>query len=121
MLRPAPKPKHRKKASKKHRGDFPKSVRDEIYQHYNYQCYLCMSPATEIHHVHLRSRSGRGVFENGCPLCTTCHQKAHHKPEVLRAIKEDYVRRYGADHFKDERDKLEEAEWEYAKKLAEER
>lgn len=100
-----PKPIHKRRVPKKgNRGNFSRSVRNQVYERDNGQCRQCGAKGEEIHHVYFKSRGGRGVFTNGLTLCHSCHRKVHMSAENTQYWIDRFTEEYGEDFYKDEWD-----------------
>ena len=101
-----PKPKHKRRIPKQSkRNEFSPKTRNKILEKDNYQCQMCKGKGEEIHHVFLKSRGGRGVFENGLTLCHNCHRKVHDDNELIEYWIDVFTDRYGWGFWMDEYDK----------------
>lgn len=50
-------------------------VRNQVLERDNYKCVVCGKPATQVHHIHLRSKRKDLLYEinNLISLCSKCH------------------------------------------------
>lgn len=50
-------------------------VRNQILERDNFKCIICGKPATQVHHIHLRSKRKDLIYEknNLVSLCNKCH------------------------------------------------
>lgn len=50
-------------------------VRNQVLERDNYKCVVCRKPATQVHHIHLRSKRKDLLYEmnNLISLCSKCH------------------------------------------------
>lgn len=50
-------------------------VRNQILERDNFKCIVCGKPATQVHHIHLRSKRKDLIYEknNLVSLCDRCH------------------------------------------------
>ena len=50
-------------------------VRNQILERDNFKCVVCGKPATQVHHIHLRSKRKDLMYEknNLVSLCSKCH------------------------------------------------
>lgn len=50
-------------------------VRNQILERDNFKCVVCGKPATQVHHIHLRSKRKDLMYEknNLISLCDRCH------------------------------------------------
>ncbi|MBR2240020.1 MAG: HNH endonuclease [Bacilli bacterium] len=50
-------------------------VRNQILERDNFKCIVCGKPATQVHHIHLRSKRKDLIYEknNLVSLCDKCH------------------------------------------------
>lgn len=105
MIRAVPKPRHvRRIPTKAKRGNFSKDTRQKILLRDNGLCRVCGRIATQIHHVHPRSRSGRGVYTNGMSTCNSCHMEIHRDNDKLRYWQNVFRKEYGERYYEDEWD-----------------
>ena len=51
------------------------NIRNQILERDNYKCIVCGKPATQVHHIHLRSKRKDLIYEkhNLVSLCSKCH------------------------------------------------
>lgn len=104
-VRCVPKPNHKRNNPKRgDRSKFSKMVRDQVKEHFNNQCQMCLGKGIHLHHVYLRSNGGRGVFTNALLLCNSCHKQVHADDKLLRHWKEVYRKKYGPLYFMDSDD-----------------
>lgn len=61
-------------------------VRNQILERDNFKCVVCGKPATQVHHIHLRSKRKDLLYEvnNLVSLCSKCH--AHQSEENLEWV-----------------------------------
>lgn len=61
-------------------------VRNQILERDDYKCVICGKPATQVHHIHLRSKRKDLMYEknNLVSLCSKCHQ--HQSEENLKYV-----------------------------------
>lgn len=105
MLRPVPKPNHKRSKPKRlNRNKFAKKVRQEILERDNYTCQQCGGIGEHIHHVKYRAQGGRGVFTNGLTLCNECHTLVHKNKDLSDKWESIFIERYGENFYKDEWD-----------------
>ncbi len=98
---------HQKTPSRAKRAEFPHSVVEELKNESDGLCQVCfVSRGTQTHHIMPRSRSGRGVKENGLRVCNYCHKMIHEKTSVLNKYIELQREKYGDYFWYDELDKL---------------
>jgi hypothetical protein len=90
------------------RGEFPTKVRKQIIDDQGGQCQICGRLTTHIHHVMPRGRGGRGVYTNGLLACDNCHIPKIHEGPFLQYYIDLFIKRFGADFYKDEWDKESE-------------
>lgn len=50
-------------------------VRNQVLERDNYKCVVCGKPATQVHHIHLRSKRKDLLYEmnNLVSVCSKCH------------------------------------------------
>lgn len=66
-------------------------------------CVICGAPATEVHHILPRGRSGTSELKNLACLCRYCHENLAHgvfakeTKKKLEAIIEERTKRYEAN------------------------
>ncbi|WP_057766720.1 HNH endonuclease [Cytobacillus praedii] len=103
---PVAKPSYSRRVKKRgDRNKFSKYVRDQIKDHFEDTCQMCMGRGCHIHHVQPKgSGKGRGVFTNGLLLCNECHKKVHADDALLRYWKKVFRKKYGPLYFMDEED-----------------
>ncbi len=102
---PVPKPTYKRKAAKRgDRNKFSKYVRDQIKDHFEDTCQMCLGRGIHIHHVKFRSQGGRGVFSNGLLLCNSCHKLIHLNNELAKHWREVFKKKYGPLYFMDAED-----------------
>lgn len=100
-----PKPNFKRRIPKASiRNEFKPKIRMKIMSDYDGNCAGCGCPANQIHHVMPRSRSGRGVYTNGMPVCNTCHTFIHNNNKYLSHFIKLHTKKYGEDFYKDEWD-----------------
>ena len=70
------------------------------------KCRECPKPATDPHHVVLRSQRGDDVEDNIVPLCFRCHRSYHDgktsirlKPREISYVFEKVGRNYGIEYM----------------------
>lgn len=69
-----------------------------------YECELCGSPATDIHHIYCKGMGGsksKDVIENLMALCRTCHieygdKKQHY--DLLSSRHKEFMELYGVPY-----------------------
>lgn len=105
-VRAVPKPSHNRKAPKRgKRSEFPKKVKDEVFEKNGGLCEICgHRPISDFHHVKNRSQGGRGVITNCSGLCHGCHHVVTVNIPAQVALQKAYIERYGEDYYKDEWD-----------------
>jgi hypothetical protein len=86
------------------RSKFSKMVRDKVKGDCNNECQMCFGKGIHLHHVHLRSAGGRGVYTNSLLVCNSCHKQIHADDALLRHWKEVYRKKYGPLYFMDQED-----------------
>jgi len=61
-------------------------VRNQVLERDNHKCVVCGKPATQVHHIHLRSKRKDLVYEinNLVSLCNHCHN--HQSDEGLEKV-----------------------------------
>lgn len=102
---PVPKKTYKKrKPSRKKRGEFSKETTSKILEKFENKCGVCGGIPTEIHHVMYKSRGGRGVLENGMPVCQQCHFEIHQNKKLSDFWIWLFESKYGPDFYKDEYD-----------------
>jgi len=100
-----PKPNFkRSKPTRKHRNNFSKKVREQIYERDNGCCRNCGGIGTEIHHVIFRSQGGRGVYTNGLLVCHYCHRRIHDHKILANKWVFLFEQEYGKNFHEDEWD-----------------
>ena|SRR5690625_3432660 len=105
MIRPVPKPRHkRRKPSLKKRGEFSKVTKEKIYKRDGGLCVVCFKKADDFHHVKYKTQNGRGVFTNGVCLCRKCHDKAHSYKDLRKNLEQMMIDKYGDRYWADEWD-----------------
>ena len=59
---------------------FPAHLRKAIIVRDGGACIKCGAPAswTQVHHIEHWSRGGETNLDNGCLVCTSCHDDIHH-------------------------------------------
>lgn len=67
-------------------------VRTKVLERDNYKCVVCGKPATQVHHIHLRSKR-RDLMYEMCNLVSLCNRHHNHQSkdgleEVNRRIAE---------------------------------
>ena len=67
-------------------------VRTKVLERDNYKCVVCGKPATQVHHIHLRSKR-RDLMYEMCNLVSLCNRHHNHQSkdgleEVNRCIAE---------------------------------
>lgn len=67
-------------------------VRTKVLERDNYKCVVCGKPATQVHHIHLRSKRRDLIYEM-CNLVSLCDRHHNHQSkdgleEVNRRIAE---------------------------------
>ena len=67
-------------------------VRTKVLERDNYKCVVCGKPATQVHHIHLRSKK-RDLMYEMCNLVSLCDRHHNHQSkdgleEVNRRIAE---------------------------------
>ena len=67
---------------------FPESVAREIKRRAHFQCCLCKAIGIEIHHIIPQAERGPDAFENGAPLCPSCHETYGANPTKRKFIRE---------------------------------
>ena len=80
-----------KKQNNKSKARWEK-VRNQVLERDNYKCLVCGKPATQVHHIHLRSKRKDLMYEinNLVSLCDKhhCHQSTEGLEQVNRCIAE---------------------------------
>lgn len=102
-----PKPKYRRRVPKQRkRGKFSDETIGIIRERSGGICEWCQSaPPDEIpHHIRYKSQGGRNGYTNGIDLCRKCHDEAHARKSVRRAMEQWAIDRYGENYYKDEWD-----------------
>ena len=76
-----------KKQNDKSKAKWEK-VRNQVLERDNYKCVVCGKPATQVHHIHLRSKRKDLLYvkNNLVSLCNDCH--CHQSTEGLREVNE---------------------------------
>lgn len=74
-----------KKQNDKSKAKWEK-VRNQVLERDNYKCVVCGKPATQVHHIHLRSKRKDLMYEinNLVSLCDHCHN--HQSDENLEWV-----------------------------------
>ena len=74
-----------KKQNDKSKAKWEK-VRNQVLERDNYKCVVCGKPATQVHHIHLRSKRKDLIYEinNLVSLCNEHHQ--HQSIEGLEQV-----------------------------------
>ncbi|WP_197073612.1 HNH endonuclease [Paenibacillus sp. FSL H7-0357] len=99
---------HKKNKTRSQRAEFPLNVVAELISESNGLCQVCfVSRGTQTHHIMPRSRSGRGVKENGLRVCNYCHKMIHEKTSVLNKYIELQREKYGENFWFDELDRIQ--------------
>lgn len=70
-------------------------VRNQVLKRDNYKCIVCGKPATQVHHIHLRSKRRDLMYEinNLVSLCDHCHN--HQSDENLEWVNKRIARAKG--------------------------
>lgn len=70
-------------------------VRNQVLKRDNYKCIVCGKPATQVHHIHLRSKRRDLMYEinNLVSLCDHCHN--HQSNENLEWVNKRIARAKG--------------------------
>ena len=70
-------------------------VRNQVLKRDNYKCVVCGKPATQVHHIHLRSKRRDLMYEinNLVSLCDHCHN--HQSDENLEWVNKRIARAKG--------------------------
>ena len=80
-----------KKQNNKSKARWEK-VRNQVLERDNYKCLVCGKPATQVHHIHSRSKRKDLMYEinNLVSLCDKhhCHQSTEGLEQVNRCIAE---------------------------------
>lgn len=68
------------------------SVRNQVLERDHYKCIVCGQPATQVHHIHLRSKRKDLMYEknNLVSLCNRCHN--HQSDENLEWVNKRIAR-----------------------------
>lgn len=90
-----PKQKDRTKITKK---EYEKAVEE-----FGSRCH-CMSPNIEMHHIKLRSDSGKGTYRNLIPLCASHHRLTHTSSELIKGYQNMRETLYGEYYWCDKYD-----------------
>ena len=74
-----------KKQNDKSKAKWEK-VRNQVLERDNYKCVVCGKPATQVHHIHLRSKRKDLMYEinNLVSLCS--HDHCHQSTEGLEQV-----------------------------------
>lgn len=105
MANPVPKPQHKRRVAKRgDRSKFSKMVRDQVKEHFNNTCQMCLGKGIHLHHVKFRSQGGRGVFSNALLVCNSCHKEIHLSNDLAKHWREVYKKKHGPTYFMDEED-----------------
>lgn len=99
---------HKKNKPRSQRAEFPLYVVAELIKESGGLCQVCnVSRGTQTHHIMPRSRSGRGVKENGLRVCNYCHNMIHEKNSVLNKYIDLQREKYGDHFWYDELDRIQ--------------
>ncbi|OKP81603.1 hypothetical protein A3842_11015 [Paenibacillus sp. P3E] len=99
---------HKKNKTRSQRAEFPLSVVAELIKESGGLCQVChVSRGTQTHHIMPRSRSGRGVKENGLRVCNYCHNMIHEKNSILNKYIDLQREKYGDNFWYDELDRIQ--------------
>ncbi len=104
-VRSVPKPQHKRRVPKRgDRSKFSKFVRDQVKDHFNNTCQMCLGKGVHLHHVKFRSQGGRGVFSNALLVCNSCHKEIHQSNDLAKYWREVYKKKHGPTYFMDDED-----------------
>lgn len=96
---------HQSRPNTKDRGEFPRSVVEELISEAGGKCQSCRTNAdTTTHHVYPRGRKGRGVKTNGLRLCWPCHDRIQTNEELLQFWISAFHDKFGDRFWFDEQD-----------------
>ncbi|MEC0242006.1 HNH endonuclease signature motif containing protein [Paenibacillus dokdonensis] len=96
---------HQSRPNTKDRGEFPRSIVEELISEAGGKCQCCKTNSdTTTHHVYPRGRKGRGVKTNGLRLCWPCHDRIQTNEELLQFWISAYRDKYGEWFWFDEQD-----------------
>lgn len=99
---------HKKNKKRSERAEFPLWVVGELIADSGGLCQVCfVSRGTQTHHIMPRSRSGRGVKQNGLRVCNYCHKLIHEKNSVLNKYIDQQRLKYGDNFWFDELDLIQ--------------
>lgn len=74
-----------KKQNEKSKSKWEK-VRNQVLERDNYKCVVCGKPATQVHHIHLRSKRKDLIYNMNNLVSLCSHDHGHQSTEGLEKV-----------------------------------